>query len=67
MRSSRRTGWGQANVEYILILVCLVLVSIASLNLYGAQVATAYWQVVTAFGVLADDLNCAACLPANAN
>jgi len=57
MHTSRRIGFGQANVEYILILVCLALVAITSLNLYGAQVATAYWQVVTAFGALADDFS----------
>jgi Flp pilus assembly pilin Flp len=50
-----RSQTGQGFVEYVLILVFVVLVSLAGLRLFGADVATGYWQIMTAFGSLADD------------
>jgi Flp pilus assembly pilin Flp len=55
MQFKARSQAGQGLVEYVLILVFIVLVSIAGLNLLGADVATGYWQIATAFGGLVDD------------
>ncbi len=57
MRSTTRSQTGQGFVEYVLILVFVVLVSLAGLKLFGAEAATGYWKVVTAFGSMADDFN----------
>lgn len=48
---------GQANVEYVLIILFIVLTSIAGLRLYGDQVHTAYWRIVTSFSALTDDFS----------